>query len=696
VIKAVVIKALAFTYNERVQLYTSLKNDFNTYSKAKSLNISLDLTILTPQNSTSTLNDYSSMIQTLLSKNSDKYDIYLFYSSYAEEYGKHLVNLNDYLEENIKNYDPHTISSVCLYEDKIVGLPITLDIDTLFSNQIYLTRYNKTPPKTWEELIETSKYIIERELANNNTDLIAYNGLVNDSEEGNVAIYEFIHSFRNEQDSPHPSLNNVIFKKDDGYLLEKVFTGTALFLKFWYLEYSPLYTLTPLPGAKEGVSSSIAGGYSIGICKYIDEDRKLAAIEIVKFFTSKDTLKKYMIQEHIFTPITSLYDDKDVCAVINCNFVKEILPFSFVSFDTEIYPIDEYNEKFRNEIYGFIYGNKTVEEVVDKAINLSKYTVFSINPEDNFVGLAFFIIFILTTIIMVTSLVFLHIKKLNRYFEFLSNDSWMIFMIGIFMMSCSILTLYGKMTPFKCHLKIILLTLGFNICMYPIICQLIINFSVNSKVSLWLTIHKYYFIFGMLAFNILIESLIFIQPYEIQNIINENDKNFQKCKMFGNFGKFALNLIFVYEAIIMLITATLIFLEWNMKEQQIDNKLVISSVFVEIISLVIFIIINNITIDHHVGYNAIVACNIIFTSLSNYILNFGVRTIIGYMVKEEGILNKSFGVRNSRHDSENKQSGSKTSNSISEGKNSSSDTRKSNITGKLLDFHNRQTKYQNQ
>jgi len=44
----------------------------------------------------------------------------------------------------------------------------------LYSNTKLLKKYNKRIPKTWDELIETSKYIMERE---NDPELIAYNGL---------------------------------------------------------------------------------------------------------------------------------------------------------------------------------------------------------------------------------------------------------------------------------------------------------------------------------------------------------------------------------------------------------------------------------------------------------------------------------------------------------------------------------------
>jgi len=49
-----------------------------------------------------------------------------------------------------------------------------LTYEVLYSNKELLNKYNKPIPKTWDELIETCNYIMERE---NDPELICYNGL---------------------------------------------------------------------------------------------------------------------------------------------------------------------------------------------------------------------------------------------------------------------------------------------------------------------------------------------------------------------------------------------------------------------------------------------------------------------------------------------------------------------------------------
>jgi len=57
----------------------------------------------------------------------------------------------------------------------------------LFSNQILLDKYKKQAPKTWDELLNTSKYIYDEEKKKNNT-IIRYNGLF-DGNKNNLIFF---------------------------------------------------------------------------------------------------------------------------------------------------------------------------------------------------------------------------------------------------------------------------------------------------------------------------------------------------------------------------------------------------------------------------------------------------------------------------------------------------------------------------
>ena len=66
----------------------------------------------------------------------------------------------------------------------------------LYYNKVLLQKYGKTIPETWDELIDTSKYILEKE---NNTNLIGYNGLFDGTYLTlyNIYIYVYIFTYIN-------------------------------------------------------------------------------------------------------------------------------------------------------------------------------------------------------------------------------------------------------------------------------------------------------------------------------------------------------------------------------------------------------------------------------------------------------------------------------------------------------------------
>jgi len=61
-INAVTINALAFSYSAKAPLFSPLIGGFNEYAKKKNLDINLNLTILTPLNSTTNLDNYAQTI----------------------------------------------------------------------------------------------------------------------------------------------------------------------------------------------------------------------------------------------------------------------------------------------------------------------------------------------------------------------------------------------------------------------------------------------------------------------------------------------------------------------------------------------------------------------------------------------------------------------------------------------------------
>ncbi|ORX75706.1 hypothetical protein BCR32DRAFT_249347 [Anaeromyces robustus] len=253
-----VINAIGYEYNEDLHIYQSLIDDFNQFSKETNLNITIYLNLFTRHNAT--LENKSGFLytqETYLKKKSNLYDIYFYDSVYTPQLGSYFIDLSQYLsKEHINIYNEKIIFEVCYLNNKLVGLPVTLDFSVLFSNTSILNKYNKKIPTTWDELLNTTKYIKEQEkILNNNNDLIIYNGLFPENEVGTCSLYEFIYSYRNSENSTFPvvrsqetvnALEMIKTLKDevssdqtflnvDELIYENLFSNNenALFLKYW-------------------------------------------------------------------------------------------------------------------------------------------------------------------------------------------------------------------------------------------------------------------------------------------------------------------------------------------------------------------------------------------------------------------------------------------------------------------------------
>ncbi|OUM57627.1 hypothetical protein PIROE2DRAFT_17322, partial [Piromyces sp. E2] len=142
------------------------------------------------------------------------------------------------------------------------------------------------------------------------------------------------------------------FYNSEEYSKIKLDSGGFIFLKFWYIPDYHLYTITPLPGGKDGISGSCIGGYNIGINSYITDEKKEASIKVLEYINSKEIQKKVIKEYHLYSAIPSLYDDEDVCATVNCTFIKN-MQFTLRPKEKNY---NYYSKQFRTYIYEFLYG----------------------------------------------------------------------------------------------------------------------------------------------------------------------------------------------------------------------------------------------------------------------------------------------------------------------------------------------------
>eukprot|EP00833_Pecoramyces_ruminatium_P006823 jgi/Orpsp1_1/1180855/evm.model.c7180000074881.1 len=434
-------------FDTKSKIFSSEVDDFNEYSKKNSLNITLKINLITPLSGTY---DYNSLLETLFNKNSLKYDIIFSSARIAAKFADKFEDLNKYSSTDYSNQFHREVYNSCLNEGRLIGLPASADVSVLFSNTKYLNKYKKRIPKTWDELINTTKYIINEERKLNNTELSGYNGLFCDCEEGTGSLYEFIYSFRDSVESEFPELTSknaiealemikrmkeeisseIEFKNKNNYSESKIDNGKSLFVKYWYMNFTDMqYMVSPLPGRVENISGGIIGGTNMGINKLINEERKNAAIKAIEFITSKVNLKKYVINTKLYMPIKDLYDDEDVCNSLECEVFKNIQPIARPINKVKDY--SDYSEKFRKYAYEYIYENKTAKEVLNNIYDITQIYYLSLSTKDTYIGLIIFIIDIITGVVVILSLSLLYVKKYNRYFKFFTKDLWFMFALSI-------------------------------------------------------------------------------------------------------------------------------------------------------------------------------------------------------------------------------------------------------------------------
>ncbi|KAL6631985.1 periplasmic binding protein-like II [Neocallimastix sp. 'constans'] len=569
-------------------------NKFNNYSKENNLNITLHFNYYSRINSTNNVGDYESQLDILFNRHSQKYDIIFYDNIFSRRYGPHLLNLKELLpNEHINLYSDNILSKTSLYKDKLVGLPVIIDSTVLYYNHELLNKYNKTIPKTWDELLNTSKYILKEEHKANNTNVVGYNGLFSYTETGTCSLYEFIYSFRNSINEPFPEITSSeaikaltmikrikdeissddIFQMDEQFTLDRIYEGNFIFLKLWYYAYIDQYKFTVLPGDKEGISGSIIGGYNVGINKYIDEAKRNAAITAYSYITSKEMQKDFVMDFGIVSGIFSLYNDEEICSKWDCSFFRNLQFTTRPTSKSNDYI--SYSKTIRDYVYQFLYGDKSESEVLNEIDNITKVFDLTLNTSDSIIILLLVILSIILSTIMLLSLTILYIKKYASDFKIFPKLFWFMVVFGSLLSIISPFLRLGEAKIIKCKIEPLLISIGFFFNYLSYIYMLIIYFPIKNKISQWVELHKHLFILLSIVVLALIISFDLVIPYDIDQIIVSNNKKYHKCVINNQFGHTIDYLKKAFYIIITIILNVAIFIEWNIKELNKETRLLI-------------------------------------------------------------------------------------------------------------------------
>jgi len=408
-------------------------------------------------------------------------------------------------------------------------------------------------------------------------------------------------------------------------------------MKYYYIpgliyENFP-YDVTIMPGIKEGISGTVLVGYNIGIVNNISEKKKKSAIEAVKYFTSREMQKKLVSMEYIISGISDLYDD-ELCSQIRfCDVYKNS---QAIQARQNKLKNNDYFEKITKYFYEFLFGDETAGDILVKIEDLSKIYTLSISTKDSYVGIIIFIVYICSLVLVISSLVLIYLEKIrNNYTSFLPRSDWFMIIIGIVMILCGGLTEFGNISIFKCHLNFILISLGLLIIYIPILQKLIITFpNDKNKYSLWFKNNKYLFYSFIIIFDILLNALTLIKPYEVI-IINEG-KRYQICDKKNNILlKILIFIIIGYKVILALVILLLIFIEWNLVKIRMDERFILGSIYLNIMTISIYLIFNSFKISSYISYYIIQEVLILLLAFTNFIILYFVRILLNKFNKKD-------------------------------------------------------------
>lgn len=265
--------------------------------------------------------------------------------------------LDNYLSENeMEDFLPGPVGAVT-YMNKTWGIPYRTDAGMLYYRKDLLEKYNRDVPKTWDQLIETSKYIMEREenmkghagswaqyegLTCNLMEFVwSYGGKVF-NEDGDVVYNspETVEAVSTMTDmiNKHDIMPNGIVNFYSGDARAPFFSGKLVFLRDWPSGWRKSQDpddsqvvgkvgIAALPmGTPDQRSYSTLGGWQIMVSKY--SDNKEAAIEFAKFRGSTIAQKMAALGLSHIPARESLYSDAEVLEKMP--FIEDMFP-AFVS-----------------------------------------------------------------------------------------------------------------------------------------------------------------------------------------------------------------------------------------------------------------------------------------------------------------------------------------------------------------------------
>ncbi|ORY85900.1 periplasmic binding protein-like II [Neocallimastix californiae] len=589
----------------------------------------------------------------------------------------------------------------------MVTLPFYIKYNMLYSNQNLLDKYNKPIPKTWNELINTAKFILTEESKSGN-EIIGYAADMTDSEIGFSSFYEYIYSFRKDVKNSFPiitdseaveamiklkelkeELGEHGIRSTDDNLIHCLNSSDCLFVKTWNtVPHIGNYTLSNLPGNTEGISGSCIGGYNMGINKYISNEKKKKAAKIIEYFASYDFQKNTILNYGFQTALEEIYDDKLICQRYEqCQDFKYIQSILRPIYATEDY--SEYSRKFRNYLLKYLYENASLNECLQ---NIEYLTKIFYEENSTLMNKFYIILLGITILYMILTFSIAFTQKYKSKFKLLNPFYWFLYMLGQIIIMCYGIAGMGETTDFKCQIRPIIFSVGFTLGNTILLVRMLINFPESERHFVRFCEKNFgKTILFSFAIDAILNVIALIEPYGVERIIDGNIM-YNKCKLSSTIGLVAVGFIFLYKLLILLAMAILIFIEWNIQEFKHDIRYATATLFISFIIYLLFGMVQNMKIGGYKERFFIPAMITYIYGLSCYSVYFVTRFFSNYNMEdtEESIIKKA--IHGSGSKDKPTPQGSflekYTSNVSLNQSNNSFSSKKASLTDHLMSLHN--------
>jgi len=319
--------------------------------------------------------------------------------------------------------------------------------------------------------------------------------------------------------------------------------------------------------------------------------------------------------------IHNTYNDQEICQKIDCDKFRSMQ--GIVRPGSSEVNYEQYSKTIRGLAKSYILGETdlTAKEIMQKIDDIRKIHFIELTSLTSILILSFTV---LTVILLFSAYIYVSIKRFRTQFIFLPFNYWCVFILGIVITLFYCFTGIYKLEDYNCSIRPFLLSIGFSLIYVPLLLKMIIIFPKKNNLTKFVKDHFTLCFFLFLIIDIAINiAWTIVDPLIVEKKIIDNGKNFQYCRIDGTLNRVFEYILFGYKILILLVMCILVFAEWNLVAFRSDIRSITSTIYTNLLLIVMFIVLIHINIEDRYIHFGIKAGLVIAFCLSTLIIIIG-------------------------------------------------------------------------